>query len=220
MMATRTVAQRLGRVLEGVTQQSGRLSETPAYGSWLLGRVSESQARRRVRIQLIITVFIVATNLIGIGVAALLLTVAFPTPSIFSDAPLWITFAAVPAYCVVALALGTFWITHRTIAALRWAIEEREPTPADERATFMAPFWLAFGVLVLWGVGTGLLTTLYGLADTRSFRSLVSASASAAFWCRPRVICLPSSRFVRWPLRHSRRAGRRGDWPRGSWAGR
>jgi adenylate cyclase len=165
MMATRTVAQRLGRLLEVVTRQSGRLPETPAYGSWLLGRVSESQARRRVRIQLIISVFILASNLIGIGVAALLLTVAFPTPSIFGDAPLWITFAVIPAYCAVALALGTFWITHRTIAALRWSIEEREPTPADERATFTAPFWLAFGVLVLWGVGTGLLTTLYGLAD-------------------------------------------------------
>ena len=71
MMAKRSTAQRLGRVLERVTQQSGRLPETPAYGSWLLGRVSESPARRRVRIQLILTVFIVATNLIGIGVALL-----------------------------------------------------------------------------------------------------------------------------------------------------
>jgi adenylate cyclase len=166
MMAKRSTAQRLGRVLERVTQQSGRLPETPAYGSWLLWRVSESQARRRVRIQLILTVFIVGANLIGIAVATLLLTVAFPTPSIFSDAPLWITFGVTPAYCVVALVLGTYLITHRTIGALRWAIEEHEPTPADERATFTAPFWLALGVLVLWVLGTGLLTTLYGLADS------------------------------------------------------
>ena len=177
MMAKRSTAQRLGRVLERVTQQSGRLSETPEYGSWLLGRVSESQARRRVRIQLIITVFILATNVIGIGVAALLLTIAFPTPSIFSDAPLWITFAVIPAYCAVALALGTYWITHRTIGGLRWAIEERQPTPADERRTFMAPFWLAFGVLVLWGIGAGLLTTLYGLADS-TFIPIVGFSVS------------------------------------------
>ena len=139
MMAKRTVAQRLGRLLEIVTRQSGRLSETPAYGSWLLGRVSESQSRRRVRIQLILTVFILATNLIGIGVALLLLTVAFPAPSIFSDAPLWITFVVGPAYVAVALALGTYWITRRTIAALRWAIEERKPTPADERNTLPGP---------------------------------------------------------------------------------
>ena len=166
MVAKRSTAQRLGRVLERVTQQSGRLPETPAYGSWLLGRVSESQSRRRVRIQLILTVFIVGANLIGIAVATLLLTVAFPTPSIFSDAPRWITFGVTPAYCAVALGLGTYLITHRTIAALRWSIEEHEPTPADERATFTAPFWLALGVLVLWVLGTGLLTTLYGLADS------------------------------------------------------
>src|SRR5271156_5350505 len=166
MVAKRSTAQRLGRVLERVTQQSGRLPETPAYGSWLLGRVSETQSRRRVRIQLILTVFIVGANLIGIAVATLLLTVAFPTPSIFSDAPLWITFGVTPAYCAVALALGTYLITHRTIAGLRWAIEEHEPTQADERATFAAPFWLALGVLVLWVLGTGLLTTLYGLADS------------------------------------------------------
>src|SRR5271156_1572683 len=219
MVAKRSTAQRLGRVLERVTQQSGRLPETPAYGSWLLGRVSESQSRRRVRIQLILTVFIVGANLIGIAVATLLLTVALPTPSIFSDAPLWITFGVTPAYCAVALGLGTYLITHRTIAALRWAIEEHEPTPADERATFAAPFWLALGVLVLWVVGTGLLTTLYGLADSTSFRSWASPSASAAFWCLPRVICLLSSRCVRWPLRHSRRAGRPRGWVPASWAG-
>jgi adenylate cyclase len=166
MMAKRSTAQRLGRVLEKLTRQSGRLPDTPAYGSWLLGRVSESQARRRVRIQTILTVFIVGANVIGIGVAALLLTVAFPTPSVFSDAPLWITFGVTPAYCAVALGIGTFWITHRTISGLRWAIEEQAPTPADERATFTAPFWLALGVLVLWVVGTALLTILYGLANS------------------------------------------------------
>src|ERR1700761_8589393 len=124
MVAKRSTAQRLGRVLERVTKQSAQLPETPAYGSWLLGRVSESQARRRVRIQLILTVFIVTANLIGIAVGLLLLTIAFPAPSIFSDAPLWITFAVGPAYVAVALALGTYWITRRTIGSLRWAIEE------------------------------------------------------------------------------------------------
>ena len=66
----------------------------------------------------------------------------------------------------MALALGAYWITRRTINALRWAIEERKPTPADERNTFLAPFRLALGVLVLWGLATALFTTLYGLADS------------------------------------------------------
>src|ERR1700727_2436060 len=119
--ANKTLGQRLGRVLEAVTRQSGRLDETPAYGSLLLSRLSESQARRRVRIQIILTVIILATNLIGLGVAVVVLALAVASPSVFTDAPAWITFAVAPAYIAVALALGTYWITHRTMTALRWA---------------------------------------------------------------------------------------------------
>ncbi|MEZ0367097.1 adenylate/guanylate cyclase domain-containing protein [Mycobacterium sp. pUA109] len=166
MMAKKTAAQRLGRLLEAMTRQSGRLPKTPEYGSWLLGRVSENQRRRRVRIQLMMTVVIVGTNLIGIGVALLLVGVAFPSPSVFSDAPAWLTFAVVPAYIATALVLGTYWITRRTVRKLRWAITERKPTYTDERNTFLAPWQVAVVLLILWGVGTALLTLLYGLANS------------------------------------------------------
>jgi adenylate cyclase len=166
MMAKETLAQRLGRLLEKVTRQSGRLPDTPAYGSFLLGRVSESQHRRRVRIQVILTVLVVGANLIGIGVALLLVTVAIPEPSIFTDAPLWMTFAAMPAYVATVLALGTYWITRRTVLALRWAIEERKPSPEDERNTFVAPWRVAVVDLVLWGSAAAVSTTLYGMANT------------------------------------------------------
>jgi class 3 adenylate cyclase/MFS family permease len=163
MSANKTVAQRIGRVLETVTRQSGRLPETPAYGSLLLGRVSESQSRRRVRIQIILTALVMVANLIGIAVAALVVTVAIPEPSIFDDAPGWITFIVVPGYLVFAIAAGTFWITRRTVLALRWAIEERKPTRVDERNTFLAPWRVAIVDLGLWGIGTVLSATLYGL---------------------------------------------------------
>src|SRR3984957_4328734 len=140
MNANKSVAQRLGRVLEKVTRQSGRLSGTPEYGSWLLGKVSESQARRRIRIQVILTVFILGADALGIVIAALLVTVVIPVPSIFSDAPMWITFAVTPAYTALALVLGVFWITRRTVNALRWSIEERKPTREDQRNTFLAPW--------------------------------------------------------------------------------
>ncbi|MEE6175658.1 adenylate/guanylate cyclase domain-containing protein [Mycobacterium sp. 050134] len=166
MSAKTSVAQRIGRVLETVTRQSGRLPATPAYGSLLLGRVSESQRRRRIRIQLILTVLVLGANLIGIGVALLIVTVAIPAPSVFDDAPLWITFGVVPAYIALALAVGTYWITRRTVLSLRWAIEERQPTRDDERNVFLAPWRLALVDLILWGAGTVVLTTLYGLVNT------------------------------------------------------
>jgi adenylate cyclase len=162
----KSIAQRLGRVLETMTRQSGRLPEAPAYGSWLLGRVSESQRRRRVRIQVIVTVVVLAANLTGIGVAMLLVTVAMPEPSVFDDAPSWITFAVVPGYIAVALALGAYSITRRTVLALRWAIEEHKPSRQDERNTFLAPWRVAVVDLILWGVAAVLLATLYGLANT------------------------------------------------------
>lgn len=166
MMARKTVAQRLGRVLERLTRQSGRLPETPAYGSWLLGRVAESQRRRRVRIQIILTFFVVGANLVGIGVDLLLVTVAFPVPSVFSAAPAWLTFGLVPAYIGVALVVGTYWITRRTVTLLRWAIEERSPSPADERNTFLAPARAAAVNFILWGLGAALFTTLYGMTNS------------------------------------------------------
>jgi len=166
MSPNKSVAQRLGRVLEAVTRQSGRLTETPAYGSFLLGRVSESPRRRRIRVQVILTILVAGVNFIGIAVAILLVTVAIPEPSVFEDAPWWVTFVAVPVYIALAVAVGTYWLTSRTVNALRWATEGRKPSRLDERNTFLAPWRLATVDLILWGVGTALLTTLYGMANT------------------------------------------------------
>lgn len=187
MGAHRSLAQRLGRLLEAVTRQSGRLSTAPAYGSWLLGRVSESPRRRRVRIQVILTVFILVANLIGISVAMLLVTVVFPVPSVFTDAPLWLAFAVTPAYIVLALAVGTFWITRRAVNRLRWAIEDRPPDSGNERETFIAPWRVALSHLVLWGTGTALLTTVYGSVNhlfiPRFLISVAFSGVVVATWC-------------------------------------
>ena len=166
MTANKTAAQRLGRVLERVTNQSGRVAPTPEYGSWILGRVSESQGRRRIRIQVILTAFVVIANLIGIGVATLVVIVAFPTPSVFDPDVAPITFIAVPIYLVSALVVGVFWATRRVIDNVRWAIEKRDPTREDQRNTFLAPWRLTRVLLALWGLGTVVLTTLYAWQDT------------------------------------------------------
>ena len=166
MNAKKSVPQRLGRVLEAVTRQSGRLRRRPEYGSWLLGKVSESQRRRRVRIQIILTAFVVVANLIGIAVASLVVTVVFPIPSVFEPEVRWLTFGVVPAYIATALVIGVVWATRRVIRNVRWAIEERTPTRTDQRNTFFAPWRLTRVLLVLWGIGTALITTLYGLVDT------------------------------------------------------
>jgi adenylate cyclase len=166
MTADKSAAQRLGRVLEVVTSQSSRLPTTPEFGSWMLGRVSESQRRRRIRIQLILTTFVVVANLIGIAVALLVVTVAFPVPSVFAPGVRWVTFAVAPGYIGGALIVGVFWATHRVIDNVRWSIEGRPPTIADQHNTFFAPWRLTRVLLALWGLGTVLITTLMGMVDT------------------------------------------------------
>ena len=127
MTSNPSVAQRLGRILERLTRQSGRLARTPAYGSLLLGGVSESASRRRLRIQIILTVFILTVNVIGIALTFLLVVIAFPEPSVFADVPRWLPFVVTPAYILVAVVFGTWWIHARTINDLRWAIDGRVP---------------------------------------------------------------------------------------------
>lgn len=166
MSVDRTLAQRLGRLLERVTRQSGHLPRgAPVFGSWLLGRETEEPQRRRVRIQVILTIFILGTNLTGIGVVTLLVMVAFPVPSVFADAPAWLSFGVVPGYITAALLVGTPLITRRLLNTLRWAIEGREPDTEDLRSTFLAPWRVAVGHLILWGIATVLFTIAYGIFD-------------------------------------------------------
>ena len=166
MSSTPSVAQRLGRVLERITRQSGRLAGPTAYGSLLLGPMSENPVRRRARIQTILTVFTITVNLIGFAVAVLLIAVAFTVPSVFTDVPGWLPSIVLPCYAVAALSVGTWWISTRTIHDLRWSIEGRPPSSTDQRNVFLTPWRIAFAHMVLWGVGAILLTTLYGLYNT------------------------------------------------------
>ncbi len=166
MKTDRTLAQRLGRVLERLTRQSSHLrDDTPAYGSWLLGKSTEDGRSRRVRIQVILTILIAATNLIGIAVSYLLVVVAVPQPSVIDDAPHWVTFAVIPAYVTIALIVGTWWVTRQTVNSLGWAMEGRPATAVDQRNTFLMPRRVAVIHQVLWSIGTVLAATLYGMAN-------------------------------------------------------
>ena len=48
---------------------------------------------------------------------------------------------------VAALAFGSWWITTRTVNDLRWAIEGRPPTRADQRNAFFTPWRIAVAQL-------------------------------------------------------------------------
>jgi adenylate cyclase len=172
MTADQTGTTRLARLREAITPRTS-LQATPEYGSWILGRVSETQRRRRIRIQLILTTFVIVANMIGVGVSILIETVLFPTPNVFRDDVWWITTIVAPAYILFAFLIGVVWATNRVIQSVRWAIEERPPTVEDQRNTFRAPGQLTRVLLFLWGAGAVLLTTLYALHDTQFIPKLL-----------------------------------------------
>ena len=165
MAGAETLAQRLGRVLETITRQSGHLPEA-SYGSWILGSQSESQQRRRVRLQLLLTVFLGSANLVGIGVVLLLIIVAIPEPDVLAPGARWVSMVVAPIYIGTALVVGWIWATRRIVEDLRWAIEEKHPTADDQRNTFLAPWRLTVSPIVLWAVATILFATLYGRVNS------------------------------------------------------
>ncbi|OBA90390.1 MULTISPECIES: adenylate/guanylate cyclase domain-containing protein [Mycolicibacterium] len=172
MTADQPGTTRLARIREAITPRAS-LQATPEYGSWILGRVSETQRRRRIRIQLILTTFVIVANMIGVGVSILIETVLFPTPNVFRADVWWITTIVAPAYILFAFLVGVVWATNRVIQSVRWAIEERTPTVEDQRNTFRAPGQLTRVLLSLWGLGAVLLTTLYALHDTQFIPKLL-----------------------------------------------
>ncbi|MGV9712994.1 adenylate/guanylate cyclase domain-containing protein [Gordonia sp. NPDC003424] len=135
------------------------------YGSILLGRTGESPRRRRVRIQVLLTVSLVGSNLVGVCVALLLATVGIPEPSVFQARLWWVNLIAVPVYIVVAFAVGILLGTVVEVRNLRWAIRRVPPTARDARRAQRAPLVLVAIQAALWGVATVMLTIMYGVLD-------------------------------------------------------
>ena len=174
-------------------------------GSRLLGRDLGHAAARRVRVQSLLTASLVVANVVGAGVVGVLLVAVIPGPSLFTAEQLLVNAVAVPLYLSAALLVGVVGGTLLALRALRWAVEGREPTAADQVATLAVPWRLTLHAGgALGGRGLVLLTTLYGLSDRRS-RWPASAS--------PR--CSGRARRVRQrlPAHRVRAAARRGAGP-------
>ncbi len=135
------------------------------YGSVLLGSSSDSQLRKRIRIQVLLTAALVVANVVGIVVAIVLVTVGVPVPSVFRAELWWVNFILVPVYCGCALAIGVWWGTYATVRDLRWAIRGEKPTAADARNARRVPGRLVMLQSLLWLVAAVWLTIACGVVD-------------------------------------------------------
>ena len=101
-------------------------SRRAAFGSWLLGPADQTPRQLRVRVQLLLTTMLVTTNVIGAAVVAALSLVIIPGAAPNRNMAVGLAIA-VPVYVLVAVLFGATYGTVRTVRALSWVPEGREP---------------------------------------------------------------------------------------------
>nr|WP_246280275.1 adenylate/guanylate cyclase domain-containing protein [Nocardioides daedukensis] len=125
----------------------------------MLGPADQGPRQLRVRIQVLLTVLLVGTNVIGAAVVVALAFVIIPGEPI--NRPFSLALAiTTPAYVLVAVLVGTTYGTISTVRALRWATNDEVPTPAQRYAALRLPWRLSLMQAALWGAGALLFTGL------------------------------------------------------------
>ncbi|MET1037660.1 MAG: adenylate/guanylate cyclase domain-containing protein [Aeromicrobium sp.] len=118
-------------------------------GDWLLGPPDQPSGRLRVRVQVLLTTLLIATNVIG---AAIVFGLTFlVTPGDGPSAAYLTALAiAVPVYVAVAVVVGASLVTVGALRALRWVLEDRPPTSEERRTALRLPWRMTLIQSVLW----------------------------------------------------------------------
>ena len=133
--------------------------EPSVFGSVLLGPAEQGTRRLRVRIQVLLTVLLVGTNLVGAAIVFILATLVIPSPAPESDTLLALTIA-VPVYVGVAIFVGSVWGTAGGLRAHRWVFQERTPSEEERVAALGVPWFLTKIQAGLWLGATVAFTAL------------------------------------------------------------
>ena len=125
----------------------------------LLGPADQSTRRLRVRIQVLLTVLLIGTNLVGAAIVFVLSTLVIPSPAPNDEMLLALTIA-VPVYVGVAIFIGAAWGTAGGLRAHRWVFEERTPSDEERLRALGVPWFLTRIQAGLWLTATVLFTLL------------------------------------------------------------
>lgn len=134
-------------------------SRRAAFGSWLLGPADQTPRQLRVRVQLLLTSMLVTTNVIGAAVVAALSLVIIPGAAPNRNMAVALAIA-VPVYVLVAVLFGATFGTVRTVRALSWVPDGREPSDHDRQRALQLPWRLSVMQLLLWALALTVFTPL------------------------------------------------------------
>ncbi|WP_436697545.1 adenylate/guanylate cyclase domain-containing protein [Nocardioides sp. BYT-33-1] len=130
------------------------------FGARILGPRDQDPRHLRIRIQVLLTVMLVTTNLVGAAVVFVVNTWAIPSPSP-NRAMVLALAIAIPTYVVLAAIVGAIWGTTSSLRALRWATQpEVDPDRSQRARALRVPLSLTAAQFFIWLVGTILFTVL------------------------------------------------------------
>lgn len=111
----------------------------------------------RVRIQTLLTVLLIGTNVIGAGVVVAMNYVIIPgggpSPELLRALVI-----SVPFYVVAAVIVGTLFITRLTLRELGWALNDQTPTQQQRIAALKVPWRITVAQLALWMIAAVIFT--------------------------------------------------------------
>jgi adenylate cyclase len=175
------------------------------FGSWLLGPADQSPPKLRIRVQSLLSVLSIVTNLIGASVVFVLAVFVLPGPP--SDARLTVVRAVVvPAYFVVAMVVGSIWSALLALRVTKWVLEDRPATQREQIATLRLPLQLTLIEVVLWLIATVFFSILAAILQPASLPHILVT-----------LLCCRSSRSARSRPGHSPTIHRRSGYWRPAW---
>ncbi|MEV8371617.1 adenylate/guanylate cyclase domain-containing protein [Kribbella sp. NPDC056861] len=128
------------------------------FGSWLLGPAGQSPRLLRIRSQLLLTCFLLGTNIIGGCVVFVLAVFVLPSPP--DDRLDLVRAVAFPGYLLAALLIGVVWGTRYALRVTGWVLEDRPATRREQIATLRLPLRLTLIEIFLWLLATVVFTVL------------------------------------------------------------
>lgn len=136
------------------------VSDQP-FGFRILGPADEAPDQLLRRVQALVTLAIVAANVVGALIVMALNVWVIPGPGVLDTTSRSLAFVLTPTYLVGAVLLGVWFGSRQELRRLRWASEGRSPSPDQQRDALRAPSRLLVVQVLLW---VGAVLVFGGLA--------------------------------------------------------
>ena len=149
----------LPRRVTGAPYDERVTASDAGFGSVLLGPVEQQAGQLRTRVQSLLTILLVSTNLVGAVIVFVLSTFVLPGPPPNHAMTLALAIG-VPVYVGVAVIVGASVGTTISLRALRWATQEQTPSREERLTALKVPWYLTLIQASLWLGATVLFTVL------------------------------------------------------------